>query len=84
MNTNSPILLLTDYLHASLHTHSTLGLPWVAGFLWSAPLQLLHQHLAAPSQGVTNLPEGAAATQRAVTILRKDEAENQVSVYWRH
>lgn len=52
-------------------THDWVISPWVAGLLWSAALQLLHQHLAAPSQGVTNLPEGAAAAQRAVTVLRR-------------
>lgn len=50
----------------------TVSSPWVAGLLRSTALQLLHQHLAAPSQSVTNLPEGAAATQRPVTILKRE------------
>lgn len=50
--------------------------PWVAWLLRSAPLQLLHQHLAAPPQSVTDLPEGAAAAQRAVTVLRRHNAES--------
>ncbi len=60
-------------------------LPWVAGLLWPASLQLLHQHLAAPPQSVTNLPEGATATQRPVTILTKTEKNpKQNSILWRH
>lgn len=43
--------------------------PGVARLLRPAALQLLHQHLAAPSQSVADLPEGAAATQGAVTVL---------------
>lgn len=56
----------------------TIILPWVAGLLGSAPLQLFHQHLAAPPQSITNLPERATAAQRPVTILR--EEEKQVSI----
>lgn len=44
-------------------------LPGVARLLRSAALQLLHQHLAAPSQSIADLPEGAAAAQGAVTVL---------------
>lgn len=44
--------------------------PWVAWFLRAAALQFLHQHLAAASQGITELPEGAAAPQRAASVLQ--------------
>lgn len=45
--------------------------PRVTRLLGSAPLQLLHQHLAAPSQSIANLPKGAAATQRPIPILQE-------------
>lgn len=43
--------------------------PGVARLLRSAALQLLHQHLAAPSQSIADLPERAAAAQGTVTVL---------------
>lgn len=49
--------------------------PGVAWLLRPAALQLLHQHLAAPPQGVSDLPEGAAATQRAVPVLGRGEGK---------
>ena len=50
--------------------------PRVARLLRAAALQLLHQHLAAPPQGVSDLPEGAAAAQRAVPVLRRHGAQS--------
>lgn len=69
--------------HIYMRVTHTQILPWVTRFLWSASLQLLHQHLAAPSQGVTDLPEGAAAAQRPITVLREEEKEKRVSIHWR-
>lgn len=45
------------------------AVPGVARLLRAAALQLLHQHLAAPSQSIADLPEGAAAPQGAVPVL---------------
>lgn len=49
------------------------GIPGVAWLLWSAALQLLHQHLAAPPQSIADLPKGAAAPQGAVAVLRDED-----------
>lgn len=45
------------------------GSPGVRGFLGAAALQLLHQHLTAAPQGISELPKGAAAPQGAAAVL---------------
>lgn len=46
------------------------GSPGVRRLLGATTLQLLHQHLTAPPQGISELPKGAAAPQGATAVLR--------------
>lgn len=46
------------------------GSPGVRRLLGATTLQLLHQHLTAAPQGISELPKGAAAPQGATTVLR--------------
>lgn len=59
--------------------------PGVARFLRCAQLQLLHQHLAAPPQCLSEFTEGAAAAQGPITILKAEEEEEErtaISLLW--
>lgn len=46
------------------------GSPGVRRLLGATTLQLLHQHLTATPQGISELPKGAATPQGATAVLR--------------
>ena len=63
----SQLGLLSGFWRGSPHGWG--GSPGVWGLLGATTLELLHQHLAAAPQGISDLPEGAAAPQGATAVL---------------